>query len=90
MHVVMSLYILRALEAIVKLGGNPLLEEIIQRLSLIYTETAPIQRKVSFSNIHFIILYFETVIKFTYQLFFVALRRKNYWLPVSGLHADYW
>ena len=38
-HVVMSLYILRALEEIVKLGGNPLLEEIIRRLSLIYTET---------------------------------------------------
>ena len=42
----------------------------------------PIQRKVSFSIIHFIILYFETVIKFTYQLFFVALWRKNYCLPV--------
>ena len=29
----------RALEEIVKLGGNPRLEEIIQRLSLIYKET---------------------------------------------------
>ena len=37
---IMSLHIpCRALEEIVKLGGNPLLEEIIQRLSLIYTET---------------------------------------------------
>ena len=29
----------RALEEIVKLGGNPRLEEIIQRMSLIYKET---------------------------------------------------
>ena len=45
----MSLYFPRALEEIVKLGGNPLLEEIIQRLSLIYKETeevvVPAQRK---------------------------------------------